>query len=102
MIDTNNFLGKKAIIRGNNSGVQYGTITAIDNSIVVLENSRRIWYWSGAASLSQMAMEGVKDAKACKFSLVQATPHIITDVIEVLICSPDAINNIEGVPVWKV
>ena len=33
----------------------------------VLNNARRIWYWKGAASLSQLAIDGTSDPKGCKF-----------------------------------
>lgn len=41
-------IGKKVIIRGSRSGVEFGTLVAQNGSEVTLENARRIWYWSGA------------------------------------------------------
>ena len=46
-------IGKKVIIRGNSSGVEFGTLVAYKGSEVTLHNARRIWYWDGAATLSQ-------------------------------------------------
>lgn len=102
MLDLNNFVGKTAIIRGNNSGVQFGKIEEIEGTTVILSGSRRLWYWSGAASLSQLAEQGVKNPKGCKFSIVTSTPHIITDTIEILICTEEAITNINEVPEWLI
>lgn len=92
---------EKVIIRAERAGVFYGTITKKDGSEVVLKNCRRIWYWNGAASISELAVSGVTKPKDCKFSVV--VPSItILGVIEVIPCTPEAIENIEAVPVWKM
>lgn len=43
-------IGKKVIIRGDRSGVEFGTLVAHDGQEVTLHNARRIWYWAGAAT----------------------------------------------------
>lgn len=91
---------KKVIVRGNNSGVFFGTLTAKEGTEVKLENCRRLWYWEGAASISQMAMEGVKNPGDCKFTMIVQS-IIITDVIEIIPCTDEAITNIESVKIWK-
>ena len=53
MKETN--IGKYAIVRGNHSGVFAGILTAREGQEVQLTNCRRIWYWDGAASISQLA-----------------------------------------------
>lgn len=96
--------GKKVIIRASRAGVFFGTLrdkTYTPAGVEVeLENSRRIWYWKGAASLSQMAMEGVKEPESCKFSVVVPS-HIVEQVIEIIPCSDEAIKSIEAVKVWR-
>ena len=97
-------IGKKVIIRANRAGVFFGTLkgkTATPAGVeVVLQNSRRIWYWDGAASLSQLATEGTKKPNSCKFT-VTVPEHNIMDVIEIIPCSEDAAKSIEDVPTWK-
>ena len=97
-------IGKKVIIRANRAGVFFGTLkekTVTPAGVeVVLQNSRRIWYWIGAASLSQLATEGTKNPKSCKFT-VTVPEHNIMDVIEIIPCSENAVNSIEDVPTWK-
>lgn len=97
-------IGKKVIIRANSAGVFFGTLkekTATPAGVeVVLKNSRRIWYWDGAASLSQLATEGTKNPSCCKFT-VTVPEHNIMDVIEIIPCSKGAVNSIEDVPTWK-
>ena len=69
-------IGKKVIIRGNRSGVEFGTLVAQNGSEVTLENARRIWYWSGAASLSQLAKDGTANPCNCKFTVTVTTGNV--------------------------
>lgn len=91
----------KKIIRTYSAGVFFGEIVSRDGKEAVLKDAVRIWYWDGAASLSQMAMEGVKKPEECKFS-VPVGSTTVTEVIEILDCTDAAIANLEAVPVWKV
>lgn len=93
-------MNKKVIVRGDRSGVFFGTITAKEGQEVRLENCRRLWFWDGAASISQIALEGVKRPNKCKFTVIVSS-IIITDVIEIIPCTDKAIQNIEKVSVWK-
>lgn len=94
-------LNEKVIIRAKNAGVFYGTLKNKEGDEVTLNDCRRIWYWSGAASLSELALSGVTRPQDCKFSVV--VPSItILGVIEIIPCTDDAIKNIEAVPVWKM
>ena len=95
-----NSIGKKVIIRGSRSGVEFGTLVAKNGSEVTLENARRIWYWSGAASLSQLAMDGTLNPTGCKFT-VTVDSITILDAIEIIPCTDKAIKSIEEVSVWK-
>ena len=89
------------IVRSADSGVHAGYLANRNGSEVTLTDSRRIWYWSGAASLSQMANEGVKKPAACKFA--QPVSEIdILGVCEILYTTDSARENIESVPVWEV
>lgn len=67
---------------------------------VVLRSVRRLWYWSGAASLSQMAMEGVSDPRNCKFPPPVDRQEVI-GVIEIIDATEAARKSIEGVPAWR-
>ena len=92
---------EKVIIRADRAGVFFGTMEAKKGDEVTLSNCRRIWYWSGAASISELALSGVKNPQSCKFSVM--VPSItILGVIEIIPCTPEAIVKIEDVPVWKM
>ena len=94
------FMNKKVIVRGDRSGVFFGTLVAKEGQEVKLENCRRIWYWDGAASISQLAVDGTVRPKACKFTMTVGG-IIITDAIEIIICTDKAVRSIEDVRVWK-
>lgn len=93
-------MGKNVIVRGNSSGVFYGTLTAKEGTEVKLTDCRRLWYWSGACSISQLAKEGTKAPGNCKFT-VTVDEIVILDAIEIDLCSDEAIRSIEGVTAWK-
>lgn len=93
--------GRWYIIRGDRSGVFFGHIARRVDREVEISQCRRLWFWSGAASLSQLAMEGVKKPAACKFT-VTVPSLTITDAIEIIPCTDAAVASIDGVPVWKI
>lgn len=95
-----NIMNKKVIVRGDRSGVFFGTITKKEGSELTLEKCRRIWYWDGAASISQLAKEGTVNPGGCKFT-VTVDRIIILDAIEIILCTDEAIRSIEGVSEWK-
>lgn len=92
-------LNKKVIIRGDRSGVFFGELIKRTGQEVELKNCRRLWYWHGAASISQLAKEGTKKPASCKFTIT-VEQIIITDAIEIILCTDKAINSIEGVAEW--
>ena len=98
---TKNLLNKKVIVRGDRSGVFFGTLTAKKGTEVKLEKCRRLWYWDGAASISQIAAEGVTKPEECKFTMT-VDEIVILDAIEIIPCTDVAVDIIEGVKVWKM
>lgn len=96
----NNFTGKKVIVRGDRSGVFFGTLAGKDGQEVKLEKCRRLWYWDGAASVSQLAVDGVSAPDNCKFTVTVDEIEIL-DAIEIIPCTDKAIESIERVREWK-
>lgn len=88
------------IVRTYSAGVFAGELESRNGQEVVLINARRIWYWSGAASLSQLAMEGTKDPSNCKFPRKVDKIELL-QAIEILDVTNIARKSIEGVPVWS-
>lgn len=93
--------GKYVIVRGDRSGVFAGTLESYEGREVTLTNCRRLWYWEGAASISQIANAGVKRPKACKFT-VTVDRIVILDAIEIIPATAEAETNIKAVKEWKM
>jgi hypothetical protein len=88
------------IVRTYSAGVHAGTLISKNGKEVILKNSRRLWYWDGAASLSELAMRGVANPGNCKFPAV--LPKItLTESIEIIPCTKQAEKIIMEVPEWK-
>ena len=97
----NKYINEKVIIRADRAGVFYGTLVEKEGTEVELKDCCRLWYWDGAASISEIALSGVTKPSSCKFS-VTVPSIVITGVIEIIPCTESAIKSIEGVPVWKM
>jgi hypothetical protein len=88
------------IARGTQSGVHAGYLVSRKGAEVTLREARRIWYWEGAATLSELAELGTSAPSKCKFPVTVA--HIIkTDVCEVLTVTEHARLSIASVPEWS-
>lgn len=95
-------LNNASLVRCESAGVFYGTVEEhhIMEGVVEMTNARRVWYWSGAASLSQLAVDGTCKPKECKFPV--AVPSIIlAKVIEVIPMTQKALDSLNSVAIWK-
>jgi hypothetical protein len=88
------------MVRTYSAGVFAGTIVSRKGKEVVLKDARRIWYWDGAASLSQLATSGTSKPQNCKFPEPVASV-LLTEVIEIIPITPAAKKSIAEVPVWS-
>jgi hypothetical protein len=87
------------IVRTYSAGAFAGELVSRKGKEVVMRNARRLWYWAGAASLSELAVRGTSKPSACKFPA--AVPSItLTEAIEIIDVTQDARNSIAQVPVW--
>jgi len=91
---------KYLVVRTYSAGVFAGHLKKREGKEVTLQDARRIWYWQGAASLSQLAMEGTKDPANCKFAM-PVDEVILTEAIELLPCTKKAEDSIKSVGEWK-
>lgn len=91
---------KKYIFRGDRSGVFFGTLKERKGQEVTITNCRRLWYWDGACSLSEIAKVGTTRPDNCKFT-VTVEELTILDCIEIIPCTDKAIQVLEGVKEWK-
>ena len=91
---------KYVIVRTYSAGVFAGTLKSRKGKEGTLTNARRLWYWAGAASLSQLAVSGTSKPESCKFPVV-VSEVTLTEIIEVLSVTPVARKSIEEVPEWR-
>ena len=96
----NKYEGKYYIVRCNRAGVFAGEIEERNGQEVLLKNCRRLWYWDGACSLSELAMHGTKKPDQCKFSVTVDSIELL-EAIELLECTEKAKESIKGVKEWK-
>ena len=90
---------KYVIVRTYSAGVFAGFVEKRDGREVTMTGARRLWYWDGAASLSELAMKGVSKPENCKFPCAVDRVELL-EVIEILDCTAKAKKSIEDVPEW--
>ena len=92
---------KYCVVRTYSAGVFAGYVKNRKGKEATLLNARRLWYWDGAASLSELAMHGVARPENCKFPCVVEEVQL-TEVIEVIPATVKAQKSIDGVKEWKM
>ena len=88
------------IVRTYSAGVFAGYIESRNGREVVLRDARRLWYWAGAASLSQLATTGTSNPGECKFPCEVDKVELL-EVVEILDVTAGAQESISNVPVWS-
>lgn len=103
---TNSFQAPKldgmeyCMVRTYSAGVFAGYVESRTGKDIVLRNARRIWYWDGAASLSELATNGTSKPENCKFP-VAVDKVILTEVIEIITITGKAKKSIDSVKNWS-
>jgi hypothetical protein len=92
------------MVRSYAAGVFYGEIISekheVSGLVVEMKNARRVWYWSGACSLSQLSINGTIKPSDCKFP--EAVPYVkLMNVVEILDITDQALISLNGVKIWK-
>jgi len=91
---------KYVIVRTYSAGVFAGYLESRTGQEVVMTEARRLWYWNGAASLSQLANDGVSQPQDCKFPAPVSRVELL-QAIEILDVTDKAKKIIQDVPEWK-
>lgn len=90
------------MIRTYSAGVHYGYLKRRESTLagieVTLLESRRVHAWSGAASLSQLSMEGTSNPESCRIPCPVRQIELVA--IEVISMTETAQTSLGGVPVW--
>lgn len=88
------------VVRSSQSGVWLGRLVYKAGDEVKLSDARRLWYWAGAASLSQLATEGVSKPNDCKFA-VPVPEVIVLGVCEIIPALAGAVLSVAKVKEWR-
>ena len=92
-------LGSYCMVRTADAGVFAATLDAVSGDVAQLSNARRIYYWQGAATLSELATRGTSAPDGCKFPA--AVPSItVRGWVELIPITPEAAATIDAVPIW--
>jgi hypothetical protein len=87
--------------RTYSAGVFMGYLKKKTGKEVELIKARRIWSWVGAASLSQLSIEGTSNPKECKFPC-EVEKVCLTETIEIIYITEKAKIILNSVPIWKM
>lgn len=87
------------MVRTYSAGVFAGYLKSKKGKEVVLKDARRIYYWHGAATLSQLSQEGTKSPTTCKFPM-EVAEIVLTEAIEIISVTKKAQASIKSVPIW--
>ena len=88
------------IVRCHDAGVHAGEYASHNGREVTLTNARRIWYWSGAASLNQIAVSGCTDPVNCKIAM-PVLQIVLLEACEIIDCMPAGEKFLREVAEWK-
>ena len=88
------------IVRTQSAGVFAGYQKSRSGQEVILLNARRLWMWTGAASLSQLATDGTSSPNTCKFPCEVSSIELL-QAVEILQVTEKAKNSIASVSIWK-
>lgn len=87
------------IVRTYSAGCFAGYLKSRKGQEVVLTEARRLWYWDGASTLSQLAQSGTSKPQNCKFPEAVSLIELM-QAIEIIDVTPAAKASIDGVKVW--
>jgi hypothetical protein len=88
------------IVRTYSAGVFAGYLDKRIGQEATILKARRLWQWDGAASLSQLAVDGTKNPENCKFP-IEVSKIEVTQAIEILEVTEKARMSIASVPIWQ-
>lgn len=95
---------KMYIIRAKDAGVFMGKIVSIGpEKKMMISGIRRLYKWSGALDVSQLAFEGVTNPGGCKFSVRLDDSDLsgVSEYVEYHPMTESAINSLNSVKAWK-
>ena len=84
-------IGEFCIVRTYSAGVHCGVLDECNGTAVVLKESRRIWRWSNAFTLNEMAVNGCGEDSRISQPVARI---MLTEAVEVIPCTDKARKNL--------
>ena len=95
---------ERCIIRSYGAGVFIGYVAERNAELngvnIILKQAKRIHYWDGACSLTQLAKDGTVAPDNCRITEA-IDSQFIANVIEIIPVTQKSAEIIDGVPPWK-
>src|SRR3990167_3144769 len=95
---------ERCIIRSYGAGVFLGYVAEQKSELngvnIILKQAKRIHYWDGACSLTQLALEGTKVPQNCRIT-ESVESQFIANVIEIIPVTSKASKNLDEVKICK-
>jgi len=88
------------VIRTYSAGCFAGYVKERNGKEGIILEARRLWYWSGAFTLSTIAVDGLENPDECKFPC-EVSRLELTEIIEVIPTTDKAKKSIKNVKIWK-
>lgn len=93
------YIGRYCLVRSRDAGVFVGTVVGVKGSVVEMASARRVWYWAGAATLSELAQRGTSNPQECKWP-APVDSIAVRGWCEIIPVSAAALATYGKVPVW--
>ena len=81
-------IGKDVVLKTRGGSIFAGTVESKVGTELMLSRSRRIWFWRGAFTLSEISLTGIDKAGSRVATEVPAV--VVTDAVEILPLTPAA------------
>ena len=91
-------IGKTCLIRTYSAGVHFGTLVKRKKREVTLGGARRIWSWTGANTLNEIATKGIDAGKSRVSEPVESI--VLTEAIEIIPMTEEACASLASCA-WK-
>jgi hypothetical protein len=91
------FKSKSVVVRSNLAGVFFGIFEGREGNAVTLSKARKLWKWSGAFTVAEIAKYGCSKPENCRFS-TQVERQMVFDVCEIILATEQAKENLNAMP----
>ena len=96
------FINKHVILRDDKAGIFFGILKGIEaNKVVLLHDVRKIYKWSGANTIEDIAMKGIINHENSKVT-IQVNSLLLGNFDQIVICTKEAITDLNKIPIWSI